>query len=276
MILARSPNAEKTGHAGSGGDFWVDIRTIRLVAQSPACGKRPYKQVIREKSGRETMSMTVLVVEDDLELNELLGEYLTIEGIRYLQATSGQEGVHLAGTQRPDVIILDLMLPDIDGFEVARTLSTHRATYDIPIIILSCMCQDCDKNKGYASGALFFMNKPFLPDEVIATVKQALAWKAQQGNRTPAGVITMGGEAAETAPCSKSTNQMVADLFSKTELADAAVTDIREAIETLSAWAREWNAGHPNHSHMKVDYRVQPREAGETETWWRGRPWNGN
>ena len=93
------------------------------------------------------MSTTVLVVEDDLEINELLGEYLALEGLRYLKAATGQAGIHLAQTQHPDAIILDLMLPDVDGFEVARRLTGQRATYDVPVIILSCLCQDIDKEK---------------------------------------------------------------------------------------------------------------------------------
>src|SRR4051794_31753877 len=126
--------------------------------------------------GRD-MSTTVLVVEDDIEINELLGEYLGLENIRYLQATTGQGGIHQAIEQHPDAIILDLMLPDIDGFEVARTLTTHRATYDIPIVILSCMCQECDREKGFQAGALFYMNKPFLPDDLLTTLRRALEWK---------------------------------------------------------------------------------------------------
>ena len=60
------------------------------------------------------MSTTVLVVEDDLEINELLGEYLSLENIKYLQATTGQAGIHQAASTHPDAMILDLMLPDIE------------------------------------------------------------------------------------------------------------------------------------------------------------------
>ena len=123
------------------------------------------------------MATTILVVEDDLEINELIGEYLALESIRYLKATNGTQGLAMAAAEHPDAVILDLMLPDIDGFEVARNLSQHRATHDIPIIVLSCMCQACDREKGYASGALNFMNKPFLPDDLLAAVRGALAWR---------------------------------------------------------------------------------------------------
>jgi len=203
------------------------------------------------------MNTTVLVIEDDLEINELLGEYLSLENIRYLQATSGQAGIHQATTNHPDAIILDLMLPDIDGFEVARTLTTHRATHDIPIIILSCMCQDCDREKGFGSGALFFMNKPFLPDDLLATLRQALDWKRSLATRAPEGIIPLGD--TQRALCSKALNQMVPDLYARTDLTDAAVTQIREAVATLGDWAHEWNVEHPaTPSHVTLDYHITP------------------
>ena len=153
------------------------------------------------------MSTTVLVIEDDLEINELIGEYLALEDIRYLQAETGQSGIHQATTQKPDAIILDLMLPDIDGFEVAKTITSHRDTFNIPIVILSCMCQDADKEKGFASGALFYMNKPFLPDDLLATLhKEAMEWKAALKERTPEGTLTLGGGAKLPSVNGKSVN----------------------------------------------------------------------
>ncbi len=210
------------------------------------------------------MPTTVLVVEDDLEINELLGEYLSLENIKYLQATTGQEGIHQAAAQHPDALILDLMLPDIDGFEVATSLSTKRATFDIPIIILSCMCQDCDKQKGFGAGALFYMNKPFLPDDLLSTLRQALEWKKSLKNRTPAGTLMLGQK--DALPCSKGINQMIADIFCRTDLVDAEVAQIREAIETLADWARDWNAEHSGSSPLKLDYRVLPTTGNASAT----------
>ena len=212
------------------------------------------------RGGNDIMTTQVLVVEDDLEINELIGEYLALENISYLQATTGQAGIHQAIASHPDAVILDLMLPDIDGFEVARTLSTHRATYDIPIIILSCMCQDCDRENGYSAGALFYMNKPFLPDDLLDTVAHALEWKAALHTRVPVGEVQLS--CPELSACSKSINQMIADLFARTDLSDAAVAQIREAIDTLSQWARQWNAQHPQASHLKLDYRITPSTLG--------------
>ena len=69
------------------------------------------------------MSTNVLVVEDDPEISELIGEYLALENIQPIAALNGKAGISMATDQHPDAIILDLMLPDIDGYQVARTLS---------------------------------------------------------------------------------------------------------------------------------------------------------
>ena len=203
------------------------------------------------------MSTTVLVVEDDLEINELLGEYLALEDMRYLKAATGQAGIHLAQTQHPDAIILDLMLPDVDGFEVARRLTAQRATFDVPIIILTCMCQEADQERGFGCGALFYMAKPFLPDDLLATVRQALAWRAGLQTRTPAGAAWLGG-ASEGVACSKAFNQMTADLFARTDLGDEAVGQMRRAMDLLSTWACQWRAAHAGGARVKVEYQITP------------------
>ncbi len=201
------------------------------------------------------MATTVLVVEDDLEINELIGEYFALENIKPLQAPTGKGGIHLAQEKHPDVIILDLMLPDIDGYEVARTLSSQRATADIPIIILSCMCLVDDKNKGFANGAFYYMNKPFLPDDLLATVRQALDWKASLATRPAAGTIALG---LEPAAGSRAINQMTAELFARTVFPDADVWQMRQAIELLDTWARQWNTDHKTAQPIKLEYRISP------------------
>jgi CheY-like chemotaxis protein len=204
------------------------------------------------------MNTTVLVIEDDLEINELLGEYLALEKIRYLKATTGETGVYLTRLEKPDAVILDLMLPDIDGFEVARRITGSRATFDVPVVMLTCMCQEADRARGYRAGALYFMNKPFLPDDLLATVRQAIAWKEALRMGSPAGgggVAWLGGK--EPPACSKAINQMVADLFARTELDDAAVGHIREAMEKIAEWAREWGKKHEGvGGRIKVEYRI--------------------
>jgi hypothetical protein len=99
------------------------------------------------------------------------------------------------------------------------------------------------------------MNKPCLPDDLLSTLHRALEWKAGLATRQPAGSLPLG---QEPTTCAKAVNQMVADLYQRTDLTDAAVGQIREAVDTLSQWARQWNAEHPHRSNVTLDYRIQP------------------
>ena len=188
--------------------------------------------------------MKVLVVEDDLEINELISEYLSLEEIDCLQATTGQAGIHQATEHHPDAIILGLMLPDIDGFEVAKTLTTCRETFDIPIVILSCMFQDEDRLKGFASGALAYMTKPFLPDDLLMALEKAFTWRSDLRTKPPIGTITLGNTDASVSLCE--INLMTAHLFAHTNLPAATIAQIREAMELLNAWAAK----------TRLDYKI--------------------
>jgi len=101
----------------------------------------------------------VLVVDDDVKTVELVKLYLNRDGYRVLTAYDGIEALRLAREGRPDLIVLDLMLPGIDGMEVCRTL---RNESDVPIIMLTAMTTDQDKLNGLELGADDYMTKPFL------------------------------------------------------------------------------------------------------------------
>lgn len=219
------------------------------------------------------MSTTVLVVEDDLEINELLGEYLALESIQYVQATTGEAGLAQASAARPDAVILDLMLPDVDGYEVARTLSTQRATFDIPVVILSCMNQAADREKGYECGALHYMNKPFLPDDLLATLRLALAWRKGLKSRVGAGSILLGGAGPgagdELCTRARSLHELTSDLFLRTELPDATVAGMRAAVELMGQWADRWSQEHGGKGQTRVEYRVDGESgAGKPRVEW--------
>ena len=197
---------------------------------------------------------TVLVIEDDQEINELLGEYLTLEQIGYVSALNGTVGLEQAAAIHPDAVILDLMLPDIDGYEIARRITRHRATFDIPVLMLTCMNQDCDRHKGFACGALHFMNKPFLPDDLLGVLRQALEWRAGLYTRPPQATITVSTASPTATLCQL--NNMMAELFARTALSDPTVEQIREAFENLMAWALEWGEKNQQDPGLEIGYRI--------------------
>ena len=122
----------------------------------------------------------VLVVDDDAKTVELVKLYLNRDGYRVLTAYDGVEALRLAREGHPDLIVLDLMLPGIDGLEICRTL---RAESDVPIIMLTAMTTDDDRLTGLDLGADDYVTKPFSPRELAARVRAVL--RRLPGERGP-------------------------------------------------------------------------------------------
>ena len=132
----------------------------------------------------------VLVVDDDVKTVELVKLYLSRDGYRVLSAYDGVEALRLARESHPDLIVLDLMLPGIDGLAVCRTL---RDESDVPIIMLTAKTTNRDKLAGLDLGADDYVTKPFSPKELAARVRAVL--RRLPGERGPAevkhGVLTV-------------------------------------------------------------------------------------
>ncbi len=114
----------------------------------------------------------ILIVEDELAIAELEKDYLELSGFEVEVAADGQVGLKKALTEDYDLIILDLMLPGIDGFEICREV---RAEKNTPIIMVSAKKDDIDKIRGLGLGADDYMTKPFSPSELVARVKAHMA-----------------------------------------------------------------------------------------------------
>jgi len=122
----------------------------------------------------------ILVVDDDAKTVELVKLYLNRDGYRVLTAYDGVKALRLAREGHPDLIVLDLMLPGIDGLEICRTL---RAESDVPIIMLTAKTTDQDKLTGLSLGADDYVTKPFSPRELAARVRTVL--RRLPGERGP-------------------------------------------------------------------------------------------
>lgn len=118
------------------------------------------------------MSKHVLVVEDDASLARVLGDNLVYEGFVVEYASDGAEALQKARCAKPDLVLLDVMIPGLDGFEVCRSLNTGRDR--IPIIMLTARTQREDKVKGLELGADDYVTKPFALDELLARIHAVL------------------------------------------------------------------------------------------------------
>jgi len=117
---------------------------------------------------------SILLVDDNPTNLQVLFQTLEGVGCKLLIAKNGNGALTIAGKARPDLILLDIMMPDIDGYEVCRQLKADPATADIPVIFLSALGETEDKVKGLQLGAVDYITKPFQPDEVIARVNTHL------------------------------------------------------------------------------------------------------
>jgi len=124
------------------------------------------------------MATKVLVVEDDPAARRLVSFALEQEGYEVLTASNGLEGLTKAQTERPEILVLDVMLPGLDGFEVCRRLRADTEMSGVLVLMLSAKAQESDKTTGLKMGADDYLAKPADPLEVAARVKTLLQRKA--------------------------------------------------------------------------------------------------
>jgi DNA-binding response OmpR family regulator len=114
----------------------------------------------------------VLVVEDDPEINELVGAFVRIAGYSYASALDGASALSKAGAEGTVLILLDIMLPDVDGFEVCRQLKGRLQTRHIPVVILTALDREEHIQRGRDCGAAAYLIKPFEPDRLIEVIQE--------------------------------------------------------------------------------------------------------
>ncbi len=120
------------------------------------------------------MSQRILVVDDDKDIVRLLKAYLEQAGFEVLVAYDGERALHVVRRERPDLMVLDLMMPQRDGWEVTQLIRGDPAIADIPIVMLTARVEDTDKIVGLDLGADDYITKPFNPQVVVARVRAVL------------------------------------------------------------------------------------------------------
>ena len=144
---------------------------------------------------------TILVVEDEPTIAGLLKETLDIEGYYTVTLLNGEDAVQFALREMPQLIILDIMLPGIDGYEVVRQLRDHPKTMNVPIIVLSACVSHSNKTTAFELGVDNYITKPFDTDELLAQIRRQLR-RTQQGSLSPLTQLP-GGLQLERAISSK-------------------------------------------------------------------------
>ena len=118
---------------------------------------------------------TILVADDEQDIRELVAYRLSRAGYTIIEARDGEEAFDLAAGQPPDMAVLDVMMPRLNGFDLTERLRHTPATQRLPILLMSASVQEVDISRGFAAGADGYLTKPFTPDQLLTRVRDVLS-----------------------------------------------------------------------------------------------------
>ena len=202
------------------------------------------------------MPRTVLVVDDERDTNDILSSLVQARGFVPIPIFTGARTLSAVAEQRPDLILLDLMLPDVDGFELCDQLKRARETNLIPIVMVTALEDAHNRASGVRVGANGYLTKPFTPAQLYEAMETALAWSEEHEKRGTTGEINFDIRSELTYLSQAS--DMLADLFAHTPLTDRHIKDLKQAVMEMGGNAIEW--GHRKNADLvlRLTYRIDP------------------
>ena len=200
------------------------------------------------------MPRTVMIIDDERDANNLMAGLLEARGYQTIQVLSGKEAIEAVHRHKPDLILLDLMLPDVDGFAICTQLKYHRDTNLIPIVMVTALNDFNHRTEGIRVGANGYLTKPFEPSVLYETIERALQWRDEHTDRGTQGEILF--DIRSEAKHLMQTNDMLADLYAHTDLTEKQVKDLRQAVMEMGNNAIEW--GHRKNADLPllITYRI--------------------
>ncbi len=155
------------------------------------------------------MSQTILVVDDEPEIVRLVRSYLEQDGYRVVTAYNGEEALYVARHEKPDLVVLDVLMPKMDGLAFTRRV---RREQDVPIIMLTARAEETDRIVGLEMGADDYVTKPFSPREVVARVRAVLRRAQPSAEKEPPPVLRVGPITLDRSTHTVTVNGEPADL----------------------------------------------------------------
>jgi two-component system OmpR family response regulator len=184
----------------------------------------------------------VLIVEDEPTIGELLCGILDVHGFQSRLAMTGREGVKVAMDWRPDLVLLDVMLPDMDGFEVCRTIRSTAGTPVPGIVMLTALITHEGRLRGFRSGTDRFLTKPFQVDSLVSELESVLQ-EYRSGRRGLRSSTALLADAEATFV--NQVHDLLVDLAQKTPLSPAEIESIGAGLKDLGERIRQWGSSHP-------------------------------
>jgi DNA-binding response OmpR family regulator len=197
---------------------------------------------------------TALIVEDHPEQAELVARLVRLRNYEPIVAEDGETALRLARERIPDVVLLDLMLPDINGFDVCRRLRSDRATMTIPVVMLTALNDVQHRVHGFRVGANAYVTKPYGVDDLFEAIASARAWRDSIRERALQGEIHV--ELNSEINFLKDLNDFLMMVCQSTPLSNEQVIQLRQAVMEMAQNAIEWGNLHETDRLVNITYRV--------------------
>ena len=196
----------------------------------------------------------ILVVEDDEDLCALLCRILSSEGFAADGVHDGAAAVRRVKSDPPDAVVLDVMLPGMNGFDVCQELKFHRDTNLIPVVMLTAMSDEASRHRGLWVGANAYLTKPFEFAEVVRELRQVLEHRRElEGSRVHTRVVL---NMRSDSRLREQLNDLLSELFLSTPLTEEQVHRFRYAVLELTENAIEWGNRRRRELTVRVAYEV--------------------
>ena len=199
---------------------------------------------------------TALIVEDEPDANTLLSMLVRLRGYRAEAALGGRRALELIDNEQPDVVLLDLMLPDLSGFEVCRALKADRETALIPVIVVSAALVEENEARCYLAGADDFVPKPYTPDRIFRALEAADAWRREVRRHPAEGCVAF--DLRDPIEPLRELSRLRSILRARTPLGDEALVGIGAALRELWQSAADWGRTQGTDRVAVLHYRLEP------------------
>jgi CheY-like chemotaxis protein len=199
---------------------------------------------------------TALIVEDEPEANKLLGLLVKFRGYLPRAAFTGREALWQVEQAHPDVIFLDLMMPDLNGYEVCKVLKSSKATCLIPLVIVTARIAAENRIESFCLGADEFVAKPYTPDQIFQALEQTARWRDL--SRAPQVQGSFRFDHRDDGEILRRLGQLRSLLFARTSLDLDAVIRTGRLVREIWCVADEWARCHPDDPTTALSYTLTP------------------
>lgn len=198
-----------------------------------------------------------LIVEDEPEANKLLGMLLRLRGYQTDSAFTGRQALDLVEESPPDIIFLDLMLPDLNGYEVCKILKSAKGTSLIPLVIITARIAAENRIESFCLGADDYIAKPYTPDQIYESVDQAVRWLDQSREGAIQGQISFNQN--DDGEILRRLGQLRSLIFARTPLGLEQVVQISRAIKEVWCVADECAHSTASERTLALAYTLAPQ-----------------